>query len=74
MFVLQNQRQQFFADIAPILSDLRVLNRDISGAYLMPQVVLPRDPSLEPYSMQQLVESAQILRGDLLARTTYLQQ
>ena len=74
--MLQNQRQQLFVDITPNLSDLRVLTRDPSGTYLMPQVVLPRtcDPSLEPYSMQQLVDSAQILRGNLLACTAYLQQ
>ncbi len=76
LFVLQNQRQQLFVDMAPNLSDLRILTRDTSGAYLVPQVNLPRtrDLSLGPYAMQQLVDSAQILRGDLLARTAYLQQ
>ncbi len=76
LFVLQNQRQQLFVDMAPNLSDLRILMHDASGAYLVPQVSLTgtRDLSLGPYSMQQLVDSAQVLRGDLLARSAYLQQ
>ena len=76
LFVLQNQRQQLFVDMAPNLSDLRVLMRDTSGAYLFPQVSLTgtRDLSLGAYTMQQLADSAQVLRGDLLARTAYLQQ
>ncbi len=76
LFVLQNQRQQLFVDMAPNLSDLRILMHDASGAYLMPQVNLTgtRDLSLGPYTMQQLTDSAQVLRGDLLARAAYLQQ
>lgn len=76
LFVLQNQRQQLFVDMAPNLSDLRILMHDASGAYLVPQVSLTgtRDLSLGPYSMQQLADSAQVLRGDLLARSAYLQQ
>ena len=62
--------------MAPNMSDLQILTRDTSGVYLVPQVDLPRtrDLSLGPYAMQQLVDSAQVLRGDLLARTAYLQQ
>ena len=76
LFVLQNQRQQLFVDMAPNLSDLRILMHDASGAYLMPQVSLTgtRDLSLGPYSVQQLADSALVLRGDLLARSAYLQQ
>ena len=62
--------------MAPNMSDLQILTRDTSGVYLVPQVDLPRTRglSLGPYAMQQLVDSAQVLRGDLLARTAYLQQ
>lgn len=76
LFVLQNQRQQLFVDMAPNLSDLRVLMRDTTGAYLMPQANLARtrELNLGPYSVQQLVDSAQLLRGDLLSRSAYLQQ
>ncbi len=76
LFGLQNQRQQLFVDMAPNLSDLRVLMRDTTGAYLLPQVdpARTRDLSLGPYSAQQLADSAQVLRGDLLSRTAFLQQ
>lgn len=76
LFTLENERQSLRTDMAAEQADLHVLLRDQAPTEYRPQVSLARtrDLTLAGVGEQQLADTAQVLRADLLARRADVQR
>ncbi|QJX48161.1 TolC family protein [Hymenobacter taeanensis] len=76
LFQLRNERQALLNDIASEQADLRILMRDSSGTYYVVTADEQRlrGLSLAGRSEEQLIDSAQVNRADLMARQATVQQ
>jgi cobalt-zinc-cadmium efflux system outer membrane protein len=76
LFTLQSEWQALLNEISADQTDLHVLLHDAANSQYQPLVDLPRTRalSLQGYSEQQFVDTAQVLRTDLNARRATLEQ
>jgi cobalt-zinc-cadmium efflux system outer membrane protein len=76
LFDLQNERQELLRNMADNQTDLHVLLRNENDSWFRPTVNGPALRALSPQmlSMQQLLDSAQTTRADVLVRQAQVRQ